>query len=114
MGISHIVSSTYHPESQGALERWNQTLKSTLRKYCLEMENDWDDGVPLVLFTVRDARQESLGFSPAELFFGHNVRGPLKVLKDQFLSVGLVPKINVLDFVTRGRERLHQAFKLLF
>ncbi len=84
-------------------------MKSTLRKYCLELEKDWDDGVPLVLFAVHDARHESLGFSPAELVFGHNVRGPLKVLKDQFLSVGQVPKINVLDFVTRCRERLHQA-----
>ncbi|KAI2655857.1 Retrovirus-related Pol polyprotein [Labeo rohita] len=109
LGISHVVSSSYHPESQGALERWHQTLKSTLRKYCLETENDWDDGIPMVPFAVRDARQESLGFSPAELVFGHNVRGPLKVLKDQFLSVGEAPKINVLDFVTRCRERLYRA-----
>lgn len=35
LGVSHVVSSAYHPESQGALERWHQTLKSALRKYCL-------------------------------------------------------------------------------
>ena len=28
----YIVSSAYHPESQGALERWHQTLKSMLKK----------------------------------------------------------------------------------
>ncbi len=38
--------------------------------------------VPLVLFAVREAVQESLGFSPAELVFGHTVRGPLKMLKE--------------------------------
>uniref|UniRef100_A0A4W5NGU8 Gypsy retrotransposon integrase-like protein 1 n=1 Tax=Hucho hucho TaxID=62062 RepID=A0A4W5NGU8_9TELE len=50
LSVKHRVSSAYHPESQGALERWHQTLKSMLRKYCLESEKDWDEGVPLVLF----------------------------------------------------------------
>uniref|UniRef100_A0A4W5LNZ8 Gypsy retrotransposon integrase-like protein 1 n=1 Tax=Hucho hucho TaxID=62062 RepID=A0A4W5LNZ8_9TELE len=86
LSVKHRVSSAYHPESQGALERWHQTLKSMLRKYCLESEKDWDEGVPLVLFAARETVQESLGFSPAELVFGHTVRGPMKVLKEQFLS----------------------------
>ena len=73
LAITHRVSSAYHPESQGALERWHGTLKSVLRKYCLEHGKDWDDGVPLALFAVREAVQESLAFSPAEL--GHTVRG---------------------------------------
>ncbi|KAL7854279.1 hypothetical protein AOLI_G00211230 [Acnodon oligacanthus] len=37
-----------------------------LRKYCLDTGKDWDEGVPLVLFAVREAVQESLGFSPAQ------------------------------------------------
>ena len=52
-------------------------------KVCLETGRDWDEGVPLALFAVREAVQELLGFSPAELVFGHTVRGPLDVLKDQ-------------------------------
>jgi len=109
LGVSHVVSSAYHPESQGALERWHQTLKSALRKYCTETGNEWDDGVPLVLFAVREARQDSLGFSPSELVFGHNVRGPLKMLKEEFLGNSSSVKTNVLDFVSRTRERLHNA-----
>ena len=31
MSIRHQVSSPYHPKRQGALERWNQTLKLMLR-----------------------------------------------------------------------------------
>ena len=112
LGITHVVSSAYHPESQGALERWHQTLKSMLRKYCLETEKSWDEGLPFLLFAIREAKQESLGFSPAELVFGHSVRGPLKVLKEQFMSIGPSPKTNVLDFVTQCRERLHHACSL--
>lgn len=44
-------------------------------------------------------------------FFGHNVRGPLKVLKEQLVS-GSLPKMNVLDFVSQNRERLHRATSL--
>ena len=31
LDIEHCYSSAYHPESQGALERFHQTLKSMLR-----------------------------------------------------------------------------------
>ncbi|KAI5086472.1 hypothetical protein C0J45_23996, partial [Silurus meridionalis] len=106
LGITHRVSSSYHPESQGCLERFHQTLKSMLRKYCLQTARDWDEGVPLVMFAVRETVQESLGFSPAELVFGHQVRGPLKVLKEQMLSVDSRSKTNVLDYVSNFRDRL--------
>lgn len=54
-----------------------------MRTYCLETEKDWDDGVHLLLFAARESVQKSLGFNPFELVFGHNVRGPLNLLKDK-------------------------------
>lgn len=109
LGMTHRVSSAYHPESQGAIERFHQMLKSMLRKYCLSSSREWDEGVPLVLFGIRETVQESLGFSPADLVFGHTVRGPLKILKEGMLSEDVAPKENILDYVSRFRERLHNA-----
>lgn len=106
--VKHIVSSAYHPESQGALERFHQTLKTMLRTYCVDSEKEWDEGLPLLLFSVRETVQESLGFSPAELVFGHTVRGPLKLLKETWLSE-TKPLCNLLDYVSSFRERLHKA-----
>ena len=51
-----------------------------LRKYCVETEKQWDEGVLFVLFAACDAVQESIGFSSAQLVFGHTPRGPLKSL----------------------------------
>lgn len=31
LSITHVMSSPYHPESQGALEKFHQTMKSKLR-----------------------------------------------------------------------------------
>ena len=100
LGIKQYRSSAYHPESQGALERFHQTLKNMIRSYCFDTEKDWDEGIHLLLFAVRESVQESLGFSPFELVFGHTVHGPLKLLKEKFLSQEDTP-LNLLQYVSK-------------
>uniref|UniRef100_A0A669CBL6 Gypsy retrotransposon integrase-like protein 1 n=1 Tax=Oreochromis niloticus TaxID=8128 RepID=A0A669CBL6_ORENI len=108
----HVTSSPYHPESQGALERFHQTLKVMLRKFCLESGKEWDEGLPLLLFAIREARQESLGFSPAELVFGHVVRGPHRLLREKWLSEAPEEPCSVHDYVSQLRDRLRLAWKI--
>ena len=65
LGIKQYKSSAYHPESQGALEKFHQALKNMIRSYCFDTERDWDEGIHLLFFfAVRESVQESLGFSP--------------------------------------------------
>ena len=111
LGIQQIHSSTYHPQSQGALERFHQTLKSMLKKYCHENCRDWDQGLPLVLFAIREVPNESLGFSPFELLFTHPVRGPLKLLKDRWRSEKKEGSL-LIKSVGELRERLRRAWNL--
>ena len=110
--VKHQVSSAYHPESQGALEHSHQTFKTILRIYCVETGKEWDEGIPLLLFVIRETVQESLDVSPAELVFGPTVRGPLKYLHDQFICDSS-PSQNVLDYVSSFREHLHYACKAI-
>ena len=105
-----IVSSAYHPQSQGALERFHSTLKTMLRTFCHDNEKDWDEGVHLVLFAARESVQESLGFSPFELIFGHQVRGPLALLREQWANKDT--HVSLLDYVARFKERLNNACAL--
>lgn len=112
LGIKHETSSPYHPESQGALERFHQTLKSMLRKNCVESQKEWDDAVPFVLFAAREAVQESLGFSPAELVFGHEIRGPLKLLKEQLLLPEGKKVHSIPEYVMKLRAHLQRACSL--
>ena len=44
---------------------------------------------------MRETVQESLGFSPFELVFGHTVRGLLDLLKEGWLTED--PPTNLLD-----------------
>ena len=109
IGIKQFKSTAFHPESQGALERFHQTLKSMIKKYCFEYEKDWDEGVHLLLFASREAVQESLEFSPYELVFGHTVRGPLKLMKEKWLTE--TSEVHLLDYVSNFKEKLFNAFK---
>ena len=111
LGIKQYRSSAYHPESQGALERFHQTLKNMIRSYCFDTNRDWDEGVHLLLFAVRESVQESLGFSPFELVFGHSVRGPLKLFKEKLLSHDDV-SLNLLQYVSDFRTKLSNACEM--
>ena len=55
----------------------------------------------MLLFAVREAVQESLGFSPFELVFGRTVRGPLKVLK---FPIDIYTDHNPLVFLNRVKN----------
>ena len=96
LGIQQVTSSAYHPEGQGALERFHQTLKNMIKIYCSDPAKDWDEG--LLLFAIRESVQESLGFSPFELVFGHNVGGPLKLLKEKILAEENTP-LKLLQYI---------------
>ena len=108
LGIKQYRSSAYHSESQCALERFHQTLKNMIRSYCFDTEKDWDEGIHLLLFAVWESVQKSLGFSPFELVFGHTVRGPLKLLKEKFLSKEDTP-LSLLQYVSDFRSKLLKA-----
>ena len=104
LGIKQYRSSAYHPDSQSGLERFHQTLKNMIRSYCFT-QKDRDEGIHLLLFAVRESVQETLGFSPFELVFGHTDRGPLK---EKFRSQEDTP-LNLLRYVSDFRSKLLTA-----
>lgn len=75
--VKALRTTPYHPQTDGLVERFNQTLKEMLRKTADEEGKDWDRLLPYVLFAYREVPQESTGFSPFELLYGREVRGPL-------------------------------------
>ena len=64
LGIKGIRTTPYHPQTDGLVERFNQTLKQMLRKFVSDTGRDWDKWLPFVLFAYREVPQASTGFSP--------------------------------------------------
>ena len=107
LNIKHNLATAYHAQSQGALERFHQTLKSLLRSYCTELDADWEEGLPWLLLASREVVQESTGFSPNDLVFGHKVRGVMAVLQDTW-NIAKPPQ-KLQDYVEGFKRRLTLA-----
>ena len=76
--ITKIFSTRYHPQSNGCVERANQTIKLMIEKVCIDKPKDWDIHLPMILFAYRNAKHSSIGFSPFQLMFGRQAKSPLE------------------------------------
>lgn len=109
LGIRSLRTTAYHPQTDGLTERFNQTLKQMLRKFVSDSGKDWDQWLPYLLFAYREVPQSSTGFSPFELLYGHEVRGPLALLRELWDGDQKMPEpTNVVSYVVQMRERLER------
>ena len=112
LNIKALRTSPYHPQTDGLVERFNGTLKEMLRKTAQEDGKDWDKLLPYLLFAYREVPQNSTGFSPFELLYGWEVRGPLDVIKKQW-EASPTGDASVVSHILLMRERLEQMYDLV-
>ena len=86
-----MTTTSYHPQSNGMIERVHRQLKDALRARGAGL--DWPSHLPLVLLGLRAAPKEVSGFSSAEAVFGQPLTLPGE-LKN-------VPEEAALDFQSR-------------
>ena len=110
LSINRIVTTPYHPICNGLVERFNGTLKQMLKKLCAEKPKDWDRFLGPLLFAYREARQESLGFSPFELLYGRTVRGPMQILKELWTQEDVEQETKTTyQYVVDLKQRLEET-----
>ena len=109
--VKHIHTSPYHPQTDGMLERFRATLKAMLRKTC-PASKEWDRWLPYACFAYRDTPHLATGFSPFEVMFGRQVRGPLTIVKEQWTGKEKTPE-SIVSFVLRLQEKLLEMPKKL-
>ena len=55
----HRISSAYHPQTNGLVERFNQTLQRSLVKVVNENQTDWDEKLDGV-YCLRTEQQRKI------------------------------------------------------
>ncbi|KAL5479238.1 hypothetical protein EMCRGX_G022734 [Ephydatia muelleri] len=65
----HRVSTAYHPQTNGLVERYNQTLQRCLVKLVNKEQDNWDEYIDGVLFAYRTSRHHSANVTPFELMY---------------------------------------------
>jgi hypothetical protein len=94
LGIKHMLTTAYHPQSNGMVERVHRQLKDTL---CARGAGPaWHSHLPWVLLGLRAVPKEDSAVSSAEL-----VTGTPLVLPGQLLHVPDPPRVDVPPPPTR-------------
>ncbi len=110
--VKQLRTTVYHPQTDGLVERFNQTLKQMLRRVAAEDKRDWDRMLPCVLFGIREVPQASTGFTPFELLFGHQPRGLLDVAREAWEQQPAA-HCSTIEHVRDMRERIDRVMPIV-
>lgn len=100
-----LMSSAYHPQTDGQTERLNQCLESFLHYLVSSCPRKWKDYLPLAGFWYNTTLHSALGRSPFEVLYGHPPR-----------MLGITPEtacdVPFLDTWLKDRASLTQVIQM--
>ena len=71
LGTKLMMSTSFHPQTDGATERVNRVINSILRAVIQPDQSDWCEKLPMVEFAINSAENKSTGHAPFELNYGY-------------------------------------------
>jgi hypothetical protein len=87
LNIETWISTQYHYQTNGQVERRIRTLKQLMRFYVNKRQNNWCEALPKIAAALNGAPHESLGMSPYQALYGR----PYRVLPALVHSATKVP-----------------------
>ena len=77
MGTQLMMSTAFHPQTDGQSKRTIQTLEDMLRACVLDLKGSWEEHVPLVEFTYNNSYQESIQMAPYKALHERPCQSPV-------------------------------------
>lgn len=75
----HRLTSSYRPQTNGMIERFNRTIGECIAKLLSDKEKEWDEYIDAVLLAYRTMKHESTKFTPAQLYLGRQMKLPVEL-----------------------------------
>uniref|UniRef100_A0A5S6QWV2 RNA-directed DNA polymerase n=1 Tax=Trichuris muris TaxID=70415 RepID=A0A5S6QWV2_TRIMR len=82
LGIKKTHTTSYHPQSNGLVERFNRTLLDTLALLSKRSPETWDEMLPWTTFAYNTSSHDTTGTSPFLALFGREARLPVDLRYD--------------------------------
>jgi len=130
MGIRNLYTSTYHPQTNGQVERFNKTLMDMLMHYIEDHQDNWDELESVLALAYNSRPQRSTGVAPMDLVTSRrlshfslermpdgNTPDPIQSVaeaKDAFLESlkALLPQVRDSISKTQARYKRHYDTKV--
>ena len=77
LGVTSLLSSAYHPQTDGQTERMNRVIGDMLRNYVGRNTEQWDRYLTAAEFAINNAVNRSTGQSPFFMNYGRHPSTPV-------------------------------------
>jgi hypothetical protein len=75
--IKQILTTPYHPRTNGMTERTNKTIVDMIALAVQSHRDDWDETLPFLTFCYNNSIHKSTGKTPFEIIYGHRAQFPI-------------------------------------
>ncbi|GJW66407.1 reverse transcriptase domain-containing protein [Tanacetum coccineum] len=107
-GVTHRLSTAYHPQTSGQVEVFNRGLKRILERIIDENRASWSDKLDDVLWAFRTAYKTPIGCTPYKLVYGKACHLPIELEHKAYWAL----KRANFDLKTAGDHRKVQLNEL--
>lgn len=81
-----IFTSPYHPQTDGVVERLNQTILNMVSTYVDANHSNWDELLPYLMYAHNNTATSATGMSPFRALFGRACPSTLELLLEPRVS----------------------------
>jgi len=107
MGIKNLYTTTYHPQTNGQVERFNKTLVDMFAHYIEDHQDNWDELVAVLALAYNSRPHRTTGIAPLDFVTPRRLTN----FSLERIPVGLLPEQG--DSPVEARSRFLEALKEL-
>ena len=106
--IEKTRTTSYHPQGNGQVERFNRVNADTLSKYCAEKPQEWDVYLSYITLVYNTTVHRTIGAAPYSMIFGREAQYPIDLFVPKPPGD---PRLKLGEIAEKLNERLYEIHR---